>query len=106
MVFPQTFLSLYCINRFLGLLIIHQYAITMQDKIVKLKSYDRVDEARLDQQVLTEQNISSSIYDSTSAQILPMLQELGASVVVMVFEKDVEKALKVLSDYHQYDMQL
>ena len=78
----------------------------MQDKIVKLKSYDRVEEARLDQQILTEQNISSSIYDSTSAQILPMLQELGASVVVMVFEKDVEKALKVLSDYHQYDMQL
>ena len=32
-----------------------------------------------------------------------MLQDVGESVVVMVFEKDYEKALKVLSDYHQYD---
>ena len=72
----------------------------MQNKIVKLKSYDRVDEAKLDQQVLTEHDISSSIYDSTSAQVLPMLQDVGESVVFMVFEKDYEKALKVLSDYH------
>ncbi len=75
----------------------------MEEKIVKLKNYERMEEAMLDQSVLSENKISSSIPNSTSADILPMLNELNEGIVLMVFEKDFDKAWEVLKEYHQYD---
>lgn len=75
----------------------------MEEKIVKLKNYERMEEAMLDQSVLSENKISSSIPNSTSADILPMLYELNEGIALMVFEKDFEKAWEILKEYHQYD---
>lgn len=75
----------------------------MEEKIIKLKNYERMEEAMLDQSVLSENKISSSISNSTSADILPMLYELNEGIALMVFEKDFEKAWEILKEYHQYD---
>ncbi|MDO9633509.1 MAG: hypothetical protein Q7J05_00505 [Paludibacter sp.] len=75
----------------------------MEEKIVRLKNYERMEEAMLDQSVLKENNISSSIYNSASADILPMLYELDEGVAIMVFEKDFKKAWEILKEYHQTD---
>lgn len=75
----------------------------MTEKIVKLKNYDRMEEAMLDQSVLSENEISSSIFNSTSAEILPMLYDMNEGIALNVFEKDFEKALEILKTYHQYD---
>lgn len=75
----------------------------MEEKIVKLKNYERMEEAMLDQSVLSENKISSSIPNSTSADLLPMLHELNEGIALMVFEKDFDKAWEVLKEYHQYD---
>jgi len=75
----------------------------MEEKIVKLKNYERMEEAMLDQSVLSENKISSSISNSTSADILPMLYEINEGIALMVFEKDFNKAWEILKEYHQYD---
>lgn len=75
----------------------------MEEKIIKLKNYERMEEAMLDQSVLSENKISSSISNSTSADILPMLYELNEGLALMVFEKDFEKAWEILKEYHLYD---
>ncbi|MEA4974118.1 MAG: hypothetical protein VB046_00095 [Paludibacter sp.] len=75
----------------------------MEEKIVKLKNYERMEEAMLDQSVLSENKISSSISNSTSADILPMLYEINEGIALMVFEKDFDKAWEILKEYHQYD---
>jgi hypothetical protein len=75
----------------------------MEEKIVRLKNYERMEEAMLDQSVLSENKISSSIANSTSAEILPMLYEINEGIALMVFEKDIDKAWEILKEYHQYD---
>ncbi|MDD4198945.1 MAG: hypothetical protein PHZ12_06045 [Paludibacter sp.] len=75
----------------------------MEEKIVKLKNYERMEEAMLDQSVLSKNNISNSISNSTSAEILPMLYDLNEGIALMVFEKDLDNAWEVLKEYHQYD---
>jgi len=75
----------------------------MEEKIVKLKNYERMEEAMLDQSVLSENKISSSISNSTSADILPMLYEINEGIALMVFEKDFDNAWEILKEYHQYD---
>ena len=75
----------------------------MEDKLVKATTYERIEEAMLDQQILSENNISSSINNSTSAEILPMLYELDEGISLLVFEKDIEKSREILKEYHQTD---
>ncbi|GAB1416835.1 hypothetical protein MASR2M117_22410 [Paludibacter sp.] len=76
----------------------------MDDKIVRLNNYERMEEAMLDQSVLSTNKIPSSIFNSTIAEILPMLQDQNFGIVLMVFEKDFEKAWEILREYHQYDV--
>jgi hypothetical protein len=75
----------------------------MEEKIVKLKNYERMEEAMLDQSILSENKISSSIANTNSADVLPMLYELNEGIALMVFEKDFDNAWEVLKEYHQYD---
>lgn len=75
----------------------------MEERIVRLKNYERMEEAMLDQSVLKENKISSSIYNSTSADVLPMLYEIDEGIALMVFEKDIDNAWEILKEYHQYD---
>jgi hypothetical protein len=75
----------------------------MEDKLVKVKTYERMGEAMLDQRVLSENNIRSSVQNSTSAEILPMLYELDEGIALLVFEKDLKRADELLEEYHKTD---
>lgn len=75
----------------------------MEDRLVKVKTYERMEEALLDQRVLSENNIESNIQESTSAGILPMLYDLDEGIALLVFEQDMEKADKILTEYHEAD---
>jgi hypothetical protein len=75
----------------------------MEDRLVKIKTYERLGEAMLDQRVLSENDISSNIQNSTSAEILPMLYELDEGIALLVFDKDQERAREILKEYHQAD---
>jgi len=75
----------------------------MEDRLVKVKTYERMEEALLDQRVLSENNIECNIQESTSAGILPMLYDLDEGIALLVFEQDIEKADKILTEYHQAD---
>jgi hypothetical protein len=75
----------------------------MEERIVRLKNYERMEEAMLDQSVLAENKITSSINNSPSADILPMLSDMDEGIALMVFEKDIDNAWDILKEYHQYD---
>jgi hypothetical protein len=76
----------------------------MNDKLVKVKTYERMEEALLDQRILAENDIRSSIQNSVSAEILPMLYELDEGIALLVFEQEENKARELLKDYHQADI--
>jgi len=74
----------------------------MKEKLARLKNYERIEEALLDQHVLRENDIASTIQHSTAAEILPMLYELNEGIALMVFEKDFDKSWELLKEYHQH----
>ena len=75
----------------------------MEEKLARIKNYERMEEAMLDQRVLLENNIESAIQNSTTAEILPMLYDIDEGIALMVFEKDLDNAWEILKDYHQQD---
>lgn len=76
----------------------------MDEKLVKVKTYERMEEALLDQRVLTDSGIECSILNSLSAEILPMLYEVDEGISLLVFEHQENKAREILKDYHQADV--
>lgn len=76
----------------------------MDDKLVKVKTYERMEEALLDQRVLTDSGIECSILNSLSAKILPLLYEVDEGISLLVFENQENKAREILKDYHQADV--
>ncbi len=75
----------------------------MEDRLIKVKTYERMEEALLDQRVLSENNIESNIQESASAGILPMLYDLDEGIALLVFEDDRENVQKILTEYHGAD---
>lgn len=73
----------------------------MQDKLIKLKNYERLEEALLDQSVLQQNDIECTISNSKSAEILPMLYDVDEGIALMVFEIDFDKSWEILKDFHQ-----
>ena len=71
----------------------------MEDKLVTLKNYESMVEAMFDQELLKENEIDSSINNENSVELLPMFGEINEGLRISVFEKDFEKAMKVLGDY-------
>jgi hypothetical protein len=71
----------------------------MEDKLVTLKNYESMVEAMFDQEILKENEIDSSINNENSVELLPMFGEINDGLRISVFEKDFEKAMKVLGDY-------
>lgn len=76
----------------------------MDDKLVKVKTYERMEEALLDQRILTDNGIECSIRNSVAAEILPMLYELDEGIALLIFEHEESKAREILKDYHQADV--
>ncbi len=75
----------------------------MDDKVVILKNYDSMAEALLDHEILSKNKIMSTINSEDATDILPMLNEINEGLKIMVFEKDLTNASKILSDFHSAD---
>ena len=71
----------------------------MEDKLKTLKNYETMVEAMFDQELLREKDIDSSINNEESVELLPMFGDINEGPRILVFEKDYEKAVKILEEY-------
>jgi hypothetical protein len=71
----------------------------MEDKLVTLKNYETMVEAMFDQEILKENNVDSSINNENLVELMPMFGEIDNGLRLLVFENDLEKAVKILEDY-------
>lgn len=72
----------------------------MEDRLVTFKNYDSMVDAMFEQELLRENNIDCSINNEDSVDLLPMFGELNDGLRIVVLEKDLEKARKVIEDYY------
>jgi hypothetical protein len=79
----------------------HQKISIMEDKIVTLKNYDSMVEAMFDQEVLRANHIECFINNEQVVELYPMFADIDEGLKIVVFEKDLEKAQKVLEEYHR-----
>lgn len=73
----------------------------MEEKLITLKNYDSMVEALFDQELLRSNDINSSINNEDAVDLLPMFGDINDGIRILVFEKDHEKALKVLEEYKE-----
>lgn len=71
----------------------------MEDRLITLKNYENMVEALFDQDLLRQNNIENSLSNEDTVDLLPMFSETNNGLGIVVFEKDYEKALKVLEEY-------
>ena len=74
----------------------------MEDKIVTLKNYDTMVKAMFDQEILCANHIECFINNEQLVELYPMFADIDEGLKIVVFEKDLEKAQKVLEEYDQY----
>ena len=72
----------------------------MKDKVVALKIYDSLANAYLDNEILKENGIESFVGNQQVVELYPMFSDIDEGLKLYVFEKNHEKALKILEDYH------
>jgi len=56
-------------------------------------------DAMFDQELLRENNIESSIYNEDTVELMPMFGEINDGLKIVVLQKDLEEATKILEDY-------
>ena len=71
----------------------------MDDKLRPLKNYETMVEALIDQELLRNNGIDSTINNEDAVELLPMFGELNEGLRILVFEKDFDKATKVIEEY-------
>ena len=71
----------------------------MDDKLRPLKNYESMVEALFDQELLRNNGIDSTINNEDAVELLPMFGELYEGLRILVFEKDFDKATKVIEEY-------
>ena len=71
----------------------------MDDKLRPLKNYESMVEALFDQELLRNNGIDSTINNEDAVELLPMFGELKEGLRILVFEKDFDKATKVIEEY-------
>jgi hypothetical protein len=74
----------------------------MEDRIITLKNYETMVEAMIDQDVLRVNEIESFIGNQQLVELYPMFSDIDEGLKIVVFEKDVERALLVLEEYHSH----
>lgn len=72
----------------------------MEDRLVTFKNYDSMVDAMFEQELLKENDIDCSINNEDSVDLLPMFGELNDGLRIVVLEKNLEKARKVIEDYY------
>jgi len=75
----------------------------MEDKIITLKTYDTMVDAMVDQDVLRTNDIECFIGNEGLVELFPMFSDNNEGLKNVVFEKDLEKALKILEEFHAAD---
>lgn len=75
----------------------------MEDKIITLKNYDSMVDAMVDLDVLKVNEIESFIGNEQLVELYPMFSDINEGLKIVVFEKDFERALKLLEEYHTED---
>ena len=71
----------------------------MDDELRPLKNYESMVEALFDQELLRNNGIDSTINNEDAVELLPMFGELNEGLRILVFEKDFDKATKVIEEY-------
>jgi len=72
----------------------------MEDKIITLKNYDSMVDAMVDLDVLKVNEIESFIGNEQIVELYPMFSDINEGLKIVVFEKDLERALKLLDEFH------
>lgn len=75
----------------------------MEDKVTTLKTYDTMVDAMVDQEVLQANEIECFIGNEQIVELYPMFSDIDNGLRIVVFEKDVEQALKLLEEFHALD---
>lgn len=76
----------------------------MEDRIITLKTYDTMVDAMVDEEVLKENNIECFIGNEGLVEMFPMFSDSEEGLKIVVFEKDIEIAEKILQEYHATDI--
>lgn len=71
--------------------------------LVKFKFYETALEANRDKQILAENDVQSFIANEQTIQSDWLLSQALGGIQLQVFEDDLEKAEKILADYHEND---
>ncbi|MEI7502223.1 MAG: DUF2007 domain-containing protein [Paludibacter sp.] len=72
----------------------------MEDKIITLKNYDSMVDAMVDLDVLKVNEIESFIGNEQLVELYPMFSDINEGLKIVVFEKDLERATKLLEEFH------
>jgi len=75
----------------------------MEDKIITLKNYDTMVDAMVDKDILRVNGIDCFIGNEQIVELYPMFSDIDEGLKIVVFEKDFQKALKILEEYHLQD---
>jgi hypothetical protein len=71
----------------------------MESKLATLKNYDSMVDAMFELELLKENNIDCTLNNEDAVDLLPMFGELNEGLRILVLERDLEKAHKVINDY-------
>ena len=71
----------------------------MEDKLTVLKNYETMVEAMFDQELLRENGIETSLNNEDMVELVPIFSEINQGLCLVVFEKDLPKAIQTLEDY-------
>lgn len=77
----------------------------MEDKVTTLKTYDTMVDAMVDQDVLQTSIIDCFIGNEQIVELYPMFSDVDNGLKIVVFEKDVERALQLIEEFHKQDNQ-
>ena len=70
----------------------------MEDQIITLKTYESTVDAMVDQELLRANDIDCFINNDQLVELYPMFKAIDEGLKIVVFEKDFERALKILAE--------
>ena len=68
----------------------------MEDNIITLKTYESTVDAMVDQELLLANDIECFINNDQLVELYPMFKAIDEGLKIVVFEKDFERALRLL----------
>ena len=73
----------------------------MEDNIITLKTYESTVDAMVDQELLLANDIECFINNDQLVELYPMFKAIDEGLKIVVFEKDFERALRLLDELRQ-----